>query len=140
MTTELSGEKRQSDRTMAIKSPRNEQRHLIDLYEDAPIDPVYQAKAHILNQAIQEIGMGRYQVGRVNYFALLNAYSTVSVVSVRRHWVWVVCVSISDRPPFQDFRLKVLITIDSDSVWPVCGITFLFCFFVFLLNSGYNSC
>ncbi|KAL0952893.1 hypothetical protein HGRIS_007112 [Hohenbuehelia grisea] len=34
-----------------------------DLYEDeaGSVDPVYQAKAHILNEAIQEIGMGRYQ-------------------------------------------------------------------------------
>jgi hypothetical protein len=29
--------------------------------EEGAVDPVYQAKAHILNQAIQEIGMGRYQ-------------------------------------------------------------------------------
>ncbi|KAJ8690756.1 MFS sugar transporter [Pleurotus ostreatus] len=39
------------------------QRAMIDIYaddEDA-IDPVYQAKARLLNDAIQEIGMGRYQ-------------------------------------------------------------------------------
>jgi hypothetical protein len=34
----------------------------IDLYEDGYNDPVYQAKARILNNAIQDIGMGRYQV------------------------------------------------------------------------------
>lgn len=33
-----------------------------DIYEDGTIDPVYQAKARVLNAAIQEIGMGRYQV------------------------------------------------------------------------------
>lgn len=32
----------------------------LDLYDGA-IDPVYQAKARILNHAIQEIGMGKYQ-------------------------------------------------------------------------------
>jgi hypothetical protein len=34
-----------------------------DLYgdEDGAVDPVYKAKAHALNEAIQEIGMGRYQ-------------------------------------------------------------------------------
>lgn len=32
-----------------------------DIYEDGTIDPVYQAKARLLNSAIQEIGMGRYQ-------------------------------------------------------------------------------
>lgn len=38
--------------------------YAIDLYEDGYDDPVYQAKARILNHAIQEIGMGRYQVWR----------------------------------------------------------------------------
>ncbi|KAG1750418.1 major facilitator superfamily domain-containing protein [Suillus paluster] len=33
----------------------------IDLYDDGYNDPVYQAKARILNRAIQDIGMGRYQ-------------------------------------------------------------------------------
>ncbi|CAL1697604.1 unnamed protein product [Somion occarium] len=32
-----------------------------DLYEEGSIDPVYQAKAHVLNRAIQEIGMRKYQ-------------------------------------------------------------------------------
>jgi len=34
----------------------------VDLYEDGFNDPIYQAKARILNRAIQDIGMGRYQV------------------------------------------------------------------------------
>lgn len=33
-----------------------------DVYEDSALDPVYQAKAKILNDAFQEIGMGKYQV------------------------------------------------------------------------------
>ena len=37
----------------------------IDLFEGS-VDPIYQAKARILNEAIQNIGMGRYQV-RGNY-------------------------------------------------------------------------
>ena len=41
---------------------------LVDLFSDETVDPVYQAKAHILNQAIREIGMGKYQVNcRINY-------------------------------------------------------------------------
>ncbi|KAJ7273809.1 MFS general substrate transporter [Mycena rebaudengoi] len=32
------------------------------IYPDDAIDPIYQAKARILNDALQEIGMGRYQV------------------------------------------------------------------------------
>ncbi|KAI0334189.1 MFS general substrate transporter [Cubamyces sp. BRFM 1775] len=33
----------------------------VDLYEDGTVDPVYQAKARVLNAALQEIGMGKYQ-------------------------------------------------------------------------------
>lgn len=33
--------------------------------EDSGVDPVYQAKARILNDALQEIGMGKYQVSSV---------------------------------------------------------------------------
>jgi len=29
--------------------------------EEGHVDPLYQAKAQLLNDAIQEIGMGRYQ-------------------------------------------------------------------------------
>lgn len=37
-----------------------------DVYneEDSGVDPVYQAKARILNDAVQEIGMGKYQVSQ----------------------------------------------------------------------------
>ena len=37
---------------------------LKDVYfgEESGVDPVYYAKARILNSAIQEIGMGKYQV------------------------------------------------------------------------------
>ncbi|TFK33511.1 MFS general substrate transporter [Crucibulum laeve] len=39
------------------------QTHTEDVFSENAVDPVYQAKAHILNDAIQEIGMGRYQWG-----------------------------------------------------------------------------
>ncbi|KZP05085.1 MFS general substrate transporter [Athelia psychrophila] len=45
----------------ALSSFHDDQKALVDLYEDASIDPVYQAKARVINQAIHEIGMGRYQ-------------------------------------------------------------------------------
>ncbi|KAJ7257870.1 MFS general substrate transporter [Mycena haematopus] len=35
--------------------------HLEDLLDDTNVDPVYHAKAKVLNAAIQDIGMGRYQ-------------------------------------------------------------------------------
>ena len=40
-----------------------------DVYDGAEsgVDPVYQAKARILNDAFQEIGMGRYQVCTVTH-------------------------------------------------------------------------
>ncbi|KAJ7126619.1 MFS general substrate transporter [Mycena crocata] len=34
---------------------------LDDLYDDTTVDPVYHAKTRVLNTAIQDIGMGRYQ-------------------------------------------------------------------------------
>ena len=40
--------------------------------EDDALDPVYAAKARVLNKAIQEIGMGRYQVSNV----YLSCYQT----------------------------------------------------------------
>lgn len=38
-----------------------------DLFEEGSVDAVYQAKARVLNAAIREIGMGRYQV---SYFVI----------------------------------------------------------------------
>lgn len=34
-----------------------------DILPLGSVDPVYQAKAELLNAAIQEMGMGKYQVG-----------------------------------------------------------------------------
>lgn len=34
-----------------------------DLFEQGSVDPIYEAKARLLNHAVREIGMGRYQVG-----------------------------------------------------------------------------
>ena len=38
-----------------------------DVLPDGSVDPVYQAKAELLNEAIQQIGMGKYQVGLYFY-------------------------------------------------------------------------
>ena len=51
-----------------------------DVYteEDSGVDPVYQAKARLLNDAIQEVGMGKYQV---NYSSFLKrSFTLLSVV------------------------------------------------------------
>jgi hypothetical protein len=39
---------------------------------DDAVDPIYQAKAHILNDALQEIGMGRYQWYVVHLFGSIT--------------------------------------------------------------------
>ena len=35
---------------------------LADIYDSEAIDPEYRAKSHVVSLAIQEIGMGKYQV------------------------------------------------------------------------------
>ena len=35
-----------------------------DMFEEGSVDPVYQAKARVLNAALQEIGMVKYQMRR----------------------------------------------------------------------------
>jgi len=35
---------------------------LVDIYDIEAVDPVYQAKSHAISCAIQQIGMGKYQV------------------------------------------------------------------------------
>lgn len=35
---------------------------VVDIYDGEGIDPEYQAKSHAISCAIQQIGMGRYQV------------------------------------------------------------------------------
>ncbi|THH15873.1 hypothetical protein EW146_g4677 [Bondarzewia mesenterica] len=49
-----------SDETVAAITTENLK--VVDLYDEGTVDPVYQAKARVLNQALQEIGMGKYQV------------------------------------------------------------------------------
>jgi hypothetical protein len=79
-------------------------RRLADLYDESDVvDAVYRAKAHAVNDAMQEIGMGRYQVR-----AIAPDYSTSLIVCLSpSQWgLWAVC-------GFGYF---------SDSVWPVrCG-------------------
>lgn len=60
------------DRKWATSSLKNSddletgaQTYTVDVFDehDSGVDPVYHAKAKILNDAFQEIGMGKYQVG-----------------------------------------------------------------------------
>lgn len=47
----------------------------VSVLEDGSLDPVYEAKAKVLNKAIQDIGMGRYQwqVSPLLHFSLRQA-------------------------------------------------------------------
>ena len=58
-----------ADPTKISDGKQPEEAHSADILEEAPaavleegsLDPVYEAKARVLNKAIQDIGMGRYQ-------------------------------------------------------------------------------
>ena len=66
---------------------------LNDIYsiDDAPaLDRVYHAKARLLNQAIQEIGMGKYQVCPEFYPQKIPPLIYRSVVALLRCRFWVV--------------------------------------------------
>ena len=49
------------DRKEASQDVRVEGDAPASVLEDGSLDPVYEAKAKVLNKAIQDIGMGRYQ-------------------------------------------------------------------------------
>lgn len=65
-----------------------------DIYEDGTVDPVYQAKARLLNRAIQEIGMGKYQVGAQSILPCISGLICVQllVAAFRCRRVRLVCV------------------------------------------------
>ncbi len=54
-----------------------------NVYDDDTLDPVYAAKAKILNDSLQEIGMGKYQV-------CPNARCKVSTYAVVKWYLFVV--------------------------------------------------
>lgn len=68
--------------------------HIQDIYTEDSLDPVYHAKAKILNNAFQEIGMGKYQVCPVCLYSFVTAINQCSTVAfILRSWVWLVFVS-----------------------------------------------
>ena len=68
-----------------------------DLFEDGSVDPVYQAKARVLNDAFQEIGMGKYQVRALSRSAdrIRKAERGGIVVPLHRRRLWLVLVSVT---------------------------------------------
>jgi hypothetical protein len=53
----------------------------VSVLEDGSLDPVYEAKAKVLNKAIQDIGMGRYQwqVSVTKYIRLRRLWNMLFV-------------------------------------------------------------
>ena len=93
------------------------QSHVEDDYIEDSLGPVYSAKAKVLNDALQEIGMGKYQVCLTFLYPLidiLNLYPAVVFIRCRRFRLLFVSSQVfkihfrtSDRKPI------------SDGLWPV---------------------
>lgn len=66
-----------------------------DVLPDGSVDPVYQAKAELLNDSIQQIGMGKYQVNFLFY--LLGVDLPVPVAFICSCRVWMACRYSMDR-------------------------------------------
>ena len=59
-----------------------------DVYDEPTLDPIYQAKARILNDALQDIGMGKYQASPCLHFFPLSC--TLPAITPRCALVWVI--------------------------------------------------
>jgi hypothetical protein len=66
-----------------------------DLHDKGSVDPVYHAKARVLNRALQEIRMGRYQVQIRTLLPSVLEIVTVSILvgAICRRWFWTLFVS-----------------------------------------------
>jgi hypothetical protein len=65
-----------------------------NILTDDAVDPIYQAKARILNNALQEIGMGKYQVRSISYLSGKHYVSRIChiVAPLCRDGIWLACV------------------------------------------------
>lgn len=102
-----------------------------NLYDDTELDPVYYAKTLALNQAIRDVGMGKYQACRVVVAASSYLTEKYPVHAFYCSWVWVVRVSYSSLQGINDILLS---DADRDSVWPVY-LRFNFCVSLNLIYS-----
>ena len=116
----------------------------VDILPEGSVDPVYQAKAHVLNQAIQDIGMGKYQVG-LHCRSALNFALTIIPGSWRSYINLIElnagCSGSSSSslgsagsrellssPPARTYSSDIVV--NSDNLWPVWS---------FALNLGYMT-
>lgn len=86
--------------------------------EGSGVDPVYQAKARILNDAFQQIGMGRYQVCSISSKMMHSEHSRRFlglVAFIHGHWLRMVLVSSNyvGRMPCS------YSSIYRDNLWPI---------------------
>lgn len=51
--------------------------------DEGSVDPIYKAKAHVLNNAIQNIGMGRYQWELVSLFFIFSMHNRTTMIRER---------------------------------------------------------
>ncbi|KAG8748252.1 hypothetical protein FRC10_007642 [Ceratobasidium sp. 414] len=78
-----------------------------DVLPDGSVDPVYQAKAELLNDAIQKIGMGKYQW----HLFVVTGFGWLADI------MWIVIAGIILGPVIQEFQFQgPFLTLGSD-VW-----------------------
>lgn len=89
-----------------------------NLFEEGSVDAVYEAKALLLNRAVQEIGMGKYQVCSSLLYTNIVLTFFVAVVPIHCCGLWVVrvCTVTSE---LMISSIDLLRHTSSDSVWPV---------------------
>ncbi|KAJ8591672.1 hypothetical protein M405DRAFT_840394 [Rhizopogon salebrosus TDB-379] len=59
-----------------------------DIFTDDSLDPVYKDKARILNDALQEIGMGKYQRSSLASTSVLHLHINSPQFSTRDSSLW----------------------------------------------------
>lgn len=86
------------------------------------LDPTYVSKVKILNDALREIGMGKYQVWSayygLRYPSVISTNLTV-VVSFCCHRVWLAVVRFNFFPTSCITYAFSMPHFDSDNLWPV---------------------
>lgn len=107
-------EKSQLDDASQKGSDFGTQKAADDVFAGESIDPIYHQKAQLLNNALQEIGMGKYQVQMDSSATRFFPPQCLVVGSVRRNRFWMVGVSTT---PFHRSLLTLILR--SDNLWPV---------------------
>ncbi|KAH9910603.1 major facilitator superfamily domain-containing protein [Fomitopsis serialis] len=72
-----------------------------DLFEEGAVDAVYQAKARVLNAAVREIGMGRYQW----YLFVVAGFGWFSYVAVVGLLFWSLVAGLILNPVIAEFQV-----------------------------------